>query len=137
MGAAAIDDEVKSPADISQAIRDQLAGNVLAAVDLRKGKMGCCLFVVHQDVLSRLPEEYFAAGFDQLERTLGSAYKQPKVEPVVHRGLSRGAYAGIQVYVMIAELEPPEKRLQELAKKAGLAKDVIRSTMASFFGIDD
>ncbi len=136
MGAAAIDN-ITSPADVSTAIREQLTGNVLAEVDLRRGKKGACLFVANQAVLDELPEEYFAAGFDQLERTLGTAYKRTEVEPVVHRGLTVGEHPGVQVYMMISELEPPVKRLEELAKKAGFGKDSIRTSLASFLGVDD
>jgi cell division GTPase FtsZ len=136
MGAAALQ-EVNSPADVSTAIRDQLTGNVLAEVDLRKGKKGCCLFVASQAAMDAYPEEYFAAGFDQLERTLGAAYKKTEVEPVVHRGLTVGEHDGVQVYMMISELDPPMKRLEELAKKAGYGRDSIRSSMAAFLGVDD
>lgn len=135
MGAAAVD-EVNNPADISTAIRDQLTGNVLAEVDLRKGRKGACLIVANQDQLDSLPEEYFAAGFDQLERILGSAYAED-VDTVVHRGLTQGDYAGIQIYMMISELEPPMKRLQELVQKAGMTQEHYRSSLAEFLGLDD
>jgi cell division GTPase FtsZ len=130
--------QINSPADISSAIRDQLTNNVLAEVDLRRGRKGACLFVSSQELMDTLPEEYYAAGFDQLERVLGSGYKKSdNVEVVVHRGLTVGPYEGVQVYMMVSELEPPMKRIQQLAEKAGGGKEAVQSKLAAFLGIQD
>jgi len=136
--AAAALEEVNSPADLSTAIRDHLTQNVLAEVDLRKGKVGACLCVAHQDMLDELPVDHFAAGWNQLERVLGSSYKKSgDVTPVVHPGLIAGEHPGIQIYMMASALDPPMKRLEELAKKAGVGKESLRSNMAAFLGVDD
>lgn len=137
MGAAALQD-INSPADISTAIRDQLTGNVLADVNIGTGRKGACLFVASQEELDRLPEEFFAAGFDQLERTLGTAgkAKESGAHTVIHRGLSIGQHPGIQVYMMISQLDPPAERLEALAKKANLSRDQMKSSSASFLGVD-
>lgn len=134
MGAASIK-QYGSPADISTAIREKLTNNVLADVDIRTGKKGCCLFVAGQQELDTLPEEYFAAGFDQLERNLGAAYGG-KITPVVHRGLTQGV-EGLQSYMMISELDPPVKRLAELGRKAGFAEAQLRSSLAQHLNVDD
>lgn len=135
MGVADVPD-VNSPADISSRIRDELASNVLADVDLSRGKKGACIFVAHQSVLDTLPSEYFEAGFTQLDRIVGSAYNNEQVPTVIHRGLYEGRDPGLQCYTMISELDPPVKRLRELAKKAGLAAGA-GSTVAKFLGLED
>jgi cell division GTPase FtsZ len=136
MGAAGLTEEVNSPADISGAIRDQLSNNILAEVNLRRSKKGCCLFVASEAVLDRLPREYFAAGFDQLKRMVGAAYKKTDVVPVIHRGLSQGPHPGIQIYMMISELEPPITKLAALAKEAGVDTTPEGMGLASFLGVD-
>lgn len=139
MGAAPIGDldSIKSPADISEAIRDELTNNVLAEVDLRRSKKGCCLFVGSQAVLQALSLDYFEAGFNQLDRLLGSAFKKTDLVPVLHRGLYLGSAEGLQAYTMISGLEPPQKRLGELARKAGLDREAHRMGLAQFLGVDD
>jgi cell division GTPase FtsZ len=119
MGAADIP-KPESPTDISTAIRDELSNNVLAAVDLRTGKKGACLFVASQALLDELPLDYFEAGFSQLDRTLGSAEGHKTEETVVHRGLYTGAEEGLQCYTMISQLSLPEERIAAMAKVGGI-----------------
>jgi len=136
MGAAPVGtvDSIDSPADIAQAIREELTNNVLAEVDLRTGHVGACLFVANDAALNTFDLEYFNAGFSQLRRTLGTKSKE---DPVLHRGLYEGSGDGISVYSMIGGLQPPVKRLTALAREAGLNKHDSPSKMASFLGIDD
>lgn len=120
----------ESPADITTAIRDQLANSVLAQVDLTKGRKAACLFVGHQSVLDTLDLSYFDAGFGQLDRMLGDG-------SIVHRGVYMGSDAGLQVYTAIGELSLPKERLAQLARKGGLnggAGDT--SSVAAWLGVD-
>jgi cell division GTPase FtsZ len=133
MGAASIDN-INSPADVSKAIREELTNNVLAEVDLSRGKKAACLFVGSQDVLDSLDLSFFDAGYSQLDRTLGSAY-DGKVETVVHRGLYLGGEPGLQAYTMISELDPPKERLAELAKKGGLINGGGMSSIGDYLGV--
>lgn len=144
MGMADIPIErIKTPADISEQVRENLLNNVQAAVDLRRGRKAACLFVAHPDVVDALPLDYFDAGFTQLNRILGSAgaVKRSDAPVVVHRGLYPGVDAGLQCYVMVSELDPPHSRLAELAKEASDAADLNEartpSTMAKFLGVQD
>ena len=134
-------DQIKSPADISSKIRDELAGNVLAAVDLRTGRTAACVFVGHPAVLGSFPSDFFDAGFNQLDRQVGSALAG--VTPVVHRGLYEldpedNSPPGLQVYTMVAGLAPPLDRLAQLAK-AGHMPETVRSPkgVASYLGVQD
>jgi cell division GTPase FtsZ len=134
MGAAALAPEaISSPADISAAIRDQLANSVLAEVDIRKGKKGAVIFVGDIPTLDRLSMDYFDAGFTQMSRTLGS---EGGDSVVVHRGVYPGSAPGLQAYAMISELQPPAKKLTELAKVANISKADLGSEVAKFLGVD-
>jgi|TARA_R110000765_G_scaffold75446_8_gene147934 cell division GTPase FtsZ len=135
MGASALEStQITSPADISQAIRDQLSSSVLAEVDLRKGKKGAVLFVGDHQTLDQLSMDFFDAGFTQMSRTLGSAVEGANT--VVHRGVYAGTAPGLQMYAMISELEAPVKKLAEMAKEAAMDKSVLESTVAKFLGVD-
>jgi cell division GTPase FtsZ len=134
MGAADIG-EVTSPADIASAIRDELTNNVLAEVELKKGKKGACLFVGHRNVLDALSLDFFEAGFAQLDRMLGSAYRGKDVNTVLHRGLYLGAEPGLQCYTMISDLEAPLKRLSALAKKGKMDGET-GNDLAKFLGVN-
>jgi len=137
LGAADIPVEsINTPADISTRIREDLTNNVLATVDLKRGKKAACLFVGSQDVLDSLSLDYFDAGFTQLDRLIGSAYSK-KVPTVIHRGLYLGAEPGLQCYTMISELDPPLDRLAELGKKGMLDTASSPKGVASFLGVQD
>lgn len=119
MGSADLPVEnISNPADVSAAIKDQLANSVLAKVDLRTGKKAACVFVAAQDVLDSFGKEYFAAGFTMLNRIVGSAYDGADV--VVHRGVYPETENGLQCYTMISELSGPTEKLTALAKEAGI-----------------
>ena len=136
MGAADIA-KMDNPSDISSAIRDQMANNVLAQIDLRTGKKGACLFVAAQEVLDELSLDYFDAGFGQLDRMLGSADEEETEATVVHRGVYVGDDPGLQCYTMISELALPKARLSEMAKVGGLDNGSGGSAIASWLGVDD
>lgn len=137
MGAADLAmDDIKSPADISSKIRDELTNNVLATVDLKKGRKAACLFVGAQEVLDALSLDFFDAGFSQLNRTVGSAYKGAST--VVHRGLYPGDSPGLQVYTMVSELEPPMERLAQLAKVGNMKAELQNPKgLAAHMGVQD
>ena len=135
MGASSLEpQQIESPADISEAIRDQLSNSILAEVDLRKGRKGAVLFVGDLQTLDQLSMDFFDAGFTQMSRTLGSALQG--VNTVVHRGVYPGSAPGLQMYAMISELEAPVKKLAEMAKEAAMDKSVLESTVAKFLGVD-
>lgn len=112
-------DTISGPADVSKSIREELARNVLAAVDLGKGKKAACLFVGSRDVLDLFPIDYFEAGFHQLDRIVGSK-RTDGVPTTIHRGIYYGHEPGLQCYTLISELEPPRERIAELARVGGL-----------------
>jgi cell division GTPase FtsZ len=138
MGAADIDPQtIQSPADVSTQIRQDLTKNVLAPMNLKKGRKGACLFVGHEEVLNNWGLEYFEAGFNQLDRVIGADRADvAKTPTIIHRGLYVGTEPGLQCYTLISELEPPYERLQELAKKGGLDAGTV-SGMATFLGLND
>lgn len=99
----------ETQADISATIRKQLQSNILAAVDLNKGKRAGCIFVGGQSILDTIPMEYLDHGFEMLTRILADG-------SVVHRGIYVGSKPDLRVYTMIGELPFPDQRLQELEK---------------------
>lgn len=138
MGAADIDvDAITHPSDISKKIREDLTKNVLATMDLTKGHKAACLFVGGQNVFDKFGMEYFESGFNQLDRIVGSSRQtDPDNPPVIHRGIYSDPDAtDLQCYTMVAGLEPPISRLQELASKAALTAQA-RSKLGAFLGVD-
>ena len=115
-------ENITGPADVSQAIKEQLANSVLAKVDLTTGKKAACIFVASPSVLDSFGKEYFAAGFTMLNRIVGSAYED-KTGVVVHRGIYPESEEGLQCYTLISELSGPSEKLQALAKEAGIRND--------------
>ena len=107
MGSADFDvAAIASPADISTKIREELANNVLADIDLRTGKKAACVFVASHEILDSFGKEYFAAGFTALNRIVGSGHPEG-TDVVVHRGLYAESLEGLQCYTMVADLAPP------------------------------
>lgn len=100
-------------ADISQAIRQQLTGNVLASTDLKKGNKAGCIFIGGKAVLDGLPAGHLDHGFDMLTRILADG-------STVHRGVYPGTENDLRAYTLISGLPFPEGRLRELAKIAGV-----------------
>lgn len=135
MGSADFDvAEITNPSDISTKIREELAKNVLADIDLRTGKTAACVFVASHEILDTFGKEYFAAGFTALNRIVGSAHPEGTAV-VVHRGLYPESSEGLQCYTMISNLAPPAAKLQALARQAGLpAKSA--SNMATHMKVD-
>jgi len=135
MGSSNIDvSAVRDPADVSKAIREQVSANVLAAVDISTGSKAACLFVASQDVLDKLPLDYFDAGYTQLDRIMSA---EGQKATVVHRGLYLGSDEGLQAYVIVGGLDLPRARLAELSRRGGLLGDQGASGVAAFLGIDD
>jgi cell division GTPase FtsZ len=129
MGATALQ-TVNSPADVSEAIRDQLTNNVLAEVDLRKGTTGACIFVGSQELMDNLNLEVFEGGFNQMNRLLREDGS------IVHRGVYVGDAPGLQVYVMVSGLQPPAATIERLAKAANVQRAQLGVDVAKFLGVD-
>ncbi len=126
MGSANLNvEEISSPADVSAAIKDQLANSVLAKVELRTGRKAACVFVAGDEVLDNFSSDYFDAGFTMLNRIVGSAHPEG-TSVVVHRGLYQGE-SGLQCYTMVSELDPPAAKLAALAREAGLPRGPVQS----------
>jgi cell division GTPase FtsZ len=131
--------DIKSPADVSGRIRDGLTNNVLATVDLTRGKKAACLVIAEQALMDQFPSSYFAAGATALDRIVGSSYAPGSVSTVIHSGIYTARPAdgsGFQCFAMVSELEPPFSRLKELSRKGGLDGKVV-SGLAQYFGVAD
>ncbi len=141
MGATQINlDAVVHPADVSKQIRESMSKNVLATVDLARGRVAACVFVGSDAVCNKYGMEYFDAGFTQLERLVGTARPEEEDPTVIHRGLysdSQETESRLECFTMIGGLIPPQQRLKELAVKAGLTSRPMPTRMASFLGLDD
>lgn len=139
MGAADLDvDQIKSPADVSSKIRDELADNVLAAVDLRTGRTAACVFVGHKYVLDNFPSDFFDAGFNQLDRTVAGGDGGVVFRGVYDSEADDKSPPGLQAYTMVAGLAPPLDRLAQLAKAGHMPAAVQgRSGLAAFLGVQD
>jgi len=136
MGSADLPVEnIKTPADVSAAIREQLAANVLADVDLKTGTAAGCLFVASDGILDAYGLEYFAAGFSMLDRIVGSG-RPEGTDVVVHRGVYPGGEDGLQCYTMVAGLEPPAAKLAELSRQAGFPPPAAAGAVARHLRVD-
>jgi len=106
-------DKWKSKEDISQAVRQNLKGTLLAeGFDLSKAKMAGAVVVAHDAVLSEIPMENIDYAFHSLGRTLGNE------GVTLHSGIYEGNSPGIRVFTIISGLEPPGERLAELEQLA-------------------
>ena len=124
-----------SPADVREAIRTQLAGNVLVDADLRTGSLAACLFVGDEGTLNQLNNDFFDAGFEAMEQLLTGGDGE---RPLIHRGLYVGDTKGLQVYTMVSGLQPPTDRLRELSRTGGLLdRGGDASGAAAFLGVHD
>lgn len=103
-------------ADISKAIRQQLQSNILASVDISKGKRAGCIFIGSQKILDNIPQQNLDHGFDMLSRIMAQ-------DSVVHRGIYVGSKEDLRVYTMVGELPHPNQRLSELSRISGQLHD--------------
>lgn len=115
-----------SAADVAEEIRKQLERTALAQVDLKSGQEAGCIFVGSEPTLDQVPMDFFAGGFDMLNRLLGD-------NSVVHRGIYKGSSPDLRCFTMLAGLDPPIARLKEL----GAIAKVPVSKLASYLGVDD
>jgi cell division GTPase FtsZ len=120
-------DQLKSPVDVSEAVREQLLDGVLADVDLSTGKVAACLFVAATEVLDQFSSEYFNAGFTYFESVMGGE------NVVVHRGIYDESAEGLQCYSAVSGLAPPKDKLAALTKLAGSA---LSGSTASHLKVD-
>jgi cell division GTPase FtsZ len=111
-GAAPIK-EYKTPPDISKAIRQHLAGNILASIDLSTGDKAGCVFVCGKEAYSSMDQELLDHGFASLNRIL-------KAGSTVFRGVYPGNNPDLRAYTMISGLDLPRTRIKELRRIAGL-----------------
>lgn len=99
--------------DISQAVRQNLAGSLLAeGFDLSKADMAGAIVVAHDDVLGEIPMENIDYAFNSLGRVLGND------GITLHSGIYEGRQPGMQVLTIVSGLEPPASRMQELEDKS-------------------
>ncbi len=131
-------ERIKSPADVSSAVRDQLTRSVLAGCDLTRGKKAGLLFVGSERVLDALGSEYFEAGVQALDRVLGQGAPE-RQQTVIHSGIYCADDDGddvLKLYALVSGLEPPYDRLNELARAGGIDKAVVPG-LASYLGVAD
>lgn len=106
-------DRWKGKEDISQAVRQNLKGTLLAeGFDLSKAKVAGAVVVAHDEVLSEIPMENIDYAFHSLSRTLGNE------GVTLHNGIYEGRSPGMRVFTIISGLEPPADRLAELENLA-------------------
>jgi cell division protein FtsZ len=99
--------------DISQAVRQNLAGSLLAdGFDLSTADMAGAVVVAHDDVLGEIPMENIDYAFNSLGRALGNE------GITLHNGIYEGRQKGMQVLTIVSGLEPPQKRMDELEDKS-------------------
>jgi len=106
-------DSWRGKEDISQAVRQNLAGSLLAdGFDLSKANMAGAVVVAHDDVLGEIPMENIDYAFNSLGRVLGNE------GITLHNGIYEGKQPGMQVLTIISGLEPPESRMKYLEDKS-------------------
>src|SRR5262245_37443206 len=125
--------QIQSPADVSTAIRERLAASVLVEVDLKTSSKAGCLFVASEDVLRQFSQDYFDAGFEQLERLVSG---RGRADAVVHRGVYPFPTDGVQCYTMLSGLAPPAAKLADLAKGSGVGQLTSPKGLAQYLGLE-
>jgi cell division protein FtsZ len=97
--------------DISQAVRQNLAGSLLAdGFDLGKANMAGAIVVAHDDVLEEVPMENIDYAFHSLGRTLGNE------GITLHSGIYEWNKPGMMVFTIVSGLHAPQSRFDELEK---------------------
>jgi len=100
----------KATEDISQAVRKNLTGTLLAeGFDLGKADMAGAIVVAHDSILEEIPMENIDYSFNSLGRVLGNE------GITLHNGIYEGRQEGMRVFTIISGLEAPDERLEELA----------------------
>jgi len=113
-----------SPTDITTAIREKLQKNVLASLELDKGRVAGLLYVITGaawDGPDAVTVSQLDSGTAALDRMMTA--KDSAVFPGIYP--AAGDAAKIQILSMIGGLPLPRKRLQELAAKAGEPVDAL------------
>jgi hypothetical protein len=104
-------EEWEGKEDISQAVRQNLAGSLLAdGFDLSKANMAGAIVVAHDDVLEEVPMEHIDYAFNSLSRVLGNE------GITLHSGIYEWNKPGMMVFTIVSGLQPPQARFDELAK---------------------
>ena len=106
-------------ADISHAIRQQLRKNILASIDLTKGRQAGLIFVLGNDVYDDIRSSTLDHGFEMMNRILADG-------STVYRGVYKGSSAGLTALSLVAELPWPAERLHELARLGGVDKKTLK-----------
>jgi cell division GTPase FtsZ len=102
-------DRWKNKEDISQAMRQNLKGTLLAdGFDLTKANMAGAVVVAHDDVLQEIPMENIDYALFSMNRILGSE------GVTLHSGIYEGTQPGMRVFTVISGLEAPAERLAEI-----------------------
>lgn len=106
-------DDWEEKEDISQAVRQNLTGSLLAdGFDLNKANMAGVIVVAHDDVLEEVPMENIDYAFNSLGRALGNE------GITLHSGIYEWNKPGMMVFTIVSGLEPPQSRFDELEKLA-------------------
>ena len=108
------------PTDITAAIRDQLKRNILASVDLSKGKVAALLYVLGGDAQNTVRASDLDHGTEMLTRMLADG---STVFPGIYTGTADKNE--IKVLAMIGQLPWPKGRLEELAAAAGEPRESV------------
>jgi len=101
----------ENPTDISDAIRQHLASNVLVAnTDLRSASVAGCVFIGSERVMDQVPQDHLEQGFKMLDRMMGGG-------STVHRGVySLGPRNSLTAYTILGGLNAPVETTAALAK---------------------
>jgi cell division protein FtsZ len=104
-------EEWEGKEDISQAVRQNLTGSLLAdGFDLSKANMAGAIVVAHDDVLEEVPMENIDYAFNSLNRALGND------GITLHSGIYEWNKPGMMVFTIVSGLQPPQSRFDELTK---------------------
>ena len=106
--------------DITTAIREQLKRNILASVDLSKGKVAALLYVLGGDAQNTVRASDLDHGTEMLTRMLADG---STVFPGIYTGTADKTE--IKVLAMIGQLPWPKQRLEELAVAAGEPRESV------------
>jgi cell division protein FtsZ len=112
--------EYANDADISRAVRKQLTGNILASVDLTKGKQAGLILSVGRALYDAVPAARLEHAFESLSRVLDGG-------STIFQGIYPAAGDSLHAFTMVGQLPWPVTRITELARKANISADSVQS----------
>lgn len=118
-GATKLDSYTKDT-DISDGLRTNLKGTLLAEADITTATHVAAILCAPDNILNILPQSHIDLAFTTLERIVGAENK----DVMVHQGIYEAKRMGLYLYTMVGGFCIPDERLVSMRARAGLFDEV-------------